>query len=153
MNVRGRLLNQLRELSDHHQNGSANKDERQLEKGKTHRRKEEKAQKLNRCRVQHRPEGHRAMLIELFRIVAKALNGSLSTLTRCLSEDYRRNEEGGDERQDQAGTNHCYGIPEYLRDAINLLDQFRSAKTTAVSTVSKIGTIEERSEGGPTLLN
>ena len=44
-------------------------------------------------------------------------------------------------------------VPEYLRDAINLLDQLRSAKATAVSTASKIGAIEERSERGSTLVN
>jgi integrase len=43
-------------------------------------------------------------------------------------------------------------VSEYLRDAINLLDQFRSAKAE-VSRTSKIEGIEERHEKRPTLIN
>jgi integrase len=43
-------------------------------------------------------------------------------------------------------------VPEYLRDAINLLDKLRSAKTE-LSGESKIEGIEERPEKGPTLIN
>jgi integrase len=43
-------------------------------------------------------------------------------------------------------------VPEYLRDAINLLDQLRRVKTE-LSRVSKIEAIEERREKSPTLVN
>jgi integrase len=43
-------------------------------------------------------------------------------------------------------------VPEYLRDAINLLDQFRSTKT-ALSKASQIEATEEHGEKGPTLVN
>jgi integrase len=43
-------------------------------------------------------------------------------------------------------------VPEYLRDAINLLDQLRSAKTER-SGGSKIEVIEERPGKGPSLIN
>jgi integrase len=42
-------------------------------------------------------------------------------------------------------------VPEYLRDAINLLDKLRDAKTESVG--SRIEVAEERSEKGPTLIN
>jgi integrase len=43
-------------------------------------------------------------------------------------------------------------VPEYLRDAINLLDKFRSLKTE-LARVSKIEGLEEHPELGPTLIN
>ena len=43
-------------------------------------------------------------------------------------------------------------VPEYLRDAITLLDQLRSVKTE-LSRVSKIEAIEESRHKGPTLIN
>jgi len=43
-------------------------------------------------------------------------------------------------------------VPEYLRDAINLLDQLRSVKTE-LSRVSKIEAIGGLHEKGPTLVN
>jgi integrase len=43
-------------------------------------------------------------------------------------------------------------VPEYLRDAVNLLDQFRNVKTE-LSRVSKIEASEEHREKGPTLIN
>jgi integrase len=43
-------------------------------------------------------------------------------------------------------------VPEYLRDAINLLDQLRSVKTE-VSRVSKIEAMEGPRDKGPTLVN
>jgi hypothetical protein len=43
-------------------------------------------------------------------------------------------------------------VPEYLRDAITLLDQLRSVKTE-LSRVSKIEAIEEPRHKGPTLIN
>jgi hypothetical protein len=43
-------------------------------------------------------------------------------------------------------------VPEYLRDAIDLLDQLRSVKI-ALSGVSKIEAIEGLHEKGPTFVN
>jgi len=43
-------------------------------------------------------------------------------------------------------------VSEYLRDAINLLDKLRTAKTEP-SGGSNIEVIEERPEKGPTLIN
>ncbi|MGH9499631.1 MAG: hypothetical protein ACRD3L_10870 [Terriglobales bacterium] len=43
-------------------------------------------------------------------------------------------------------------VPEYFRDAINLLDKFRSAKTELLRK-SKVDTIEERPEEGGALIN
>ena len=43
-------------------------------------------------------------------------------------------------------------VPEYLRDAINLLEKLRSAKT-GHSSASAIGEIGEPAEKGPTLIN
>jgi integrase len=43
-------------------------------------------------------------------------------------------------------------VPEYLRDAINLLDQFRCTKTIALKTVD-VAPIEQRVVKGSTLIN
>ena len=43
-------------------------------------------------------------------------------------------------------------VPEYLRDAISLLDKFRSAKTE-LPRKSEIGAAEDRTSEGPTLIN
>jgi integrase len=43
-------------------------------------------------------------------------------------------------------------VPEYLRDAINLLDNLRIAKTH-LAGASKVQEIEELSEGGPIVVN
>src|SRR2546430_819694 len=43
-------------------------------------------------------------------------------------------------------------VPEYLQDAINLLDKLRSLKTE-LPRVSEIELIEELPEKGPTLIN
>jgi hypothetical protein len=43
-------------------------------------------------------------------------------------------------------------VPEYLRDAVNLLEKMRSAKTES-SAGSNIDLIEPRPEKGPTLIN
>jgi integrase len=43
-------------------------------------------------------------------------------------------------------------VPEYLRDAINLLDQLRSVKT-GLSRVSEIEAMEWPRDKGPTLVN
>ena len=43
-------------------------------------------------------------------------------------------------------------VPEYLRDAINLLDEFRRVKAEA-SGATKIKAIEEEREKRPTLIN
>ena len=43
-------------------------------------------------------------------------------------------------------------VPEYLRDAINLLEKLRSAKT-GPSAASEIGGIREPVEKGPSLIN
>jgi integrase len=42
-------------------------------------------------------------------------------------------------------------VPEYLRDAINLLDKLRSAKTESLGATIEV--VEERSGKGPTLIN
>jgi hypothetical protein len=58
----------------------------------------------------------------------------------------------GHSRRDVLHRFYTARVPEYLRDAINLLDEFRRVKAEA-SGAPKIKAIEEEREKRPTLIN